>query len=133
MAELPFDRAALWPLVLDRLAGWRRSSPPGALQLFFVAPPARVHGSFALSEGVAAADELFLRDLVASVHQVGSPGVVVAVARPDGRPGRQDRRLRAALEGRIGGPTRMVELLVVGPDEHRLVGRRPLAAPAHRP
>ena len=67
-------------------------------------------------------DELFLRHVVDVIGRLGLPGVLVAVARRDGRVRRVDRRFRHELERRLADtPTRFRGLFVVGPSASRAV------------
>lgn len=69
-----------------------------------------------------APDELFLRHVVDMAGRLGLPGVLVAVARADGRVRRVDRRFGQELATRLAGtPTRFRGLYVVGRSASRPV------------
>jgi len=125
--------------VLASLRDWRTTAAEDTVRLLFVAPPAEIRAAFDLPDLGIAADELFLRDLMATVVEIGTPGVVVAVARPSGRPLRRDRRLRAVLAARFAtSPVALVDVMLVGRDDHwppaaRCPGARAGAGVLRRP
>lgn len=129
-----WELGALRSAVVRTLAGWRGLAPAGRLRLTFVAPPALVRGGFDLAESADGFDEIYLRDLVAQAEAVGTPGVVIALCRPDGRPLRRDRTLRRLLALRMAtSPVLLADFLIVGPDrESPLPARRCQGAPARK-
>jgi hypothetical protein len=123
--ECHLDPSAARAAVLHSLAPWRQQAVEGQVRLVFLAPPAVVRAGFDLAEPVVAADELYLRDLLARAVEVGTPAVTVVLARAAGRALRSDRRFGAELRRRFdAAPVRLVDVLVVGPDAHVALGPR---------
>ncbi|HWB67482.1 MAG TPA: hypothetical protein VG708_11720 [Mycobacteriales bacterium] len=94
-----------------------RGTRDGGLLAVFCDDAGRLLLPVEFDEGTSCVDELFLRYLVAVICDIALPAVVLAVARRSGRPARIDRALWRELSSRLsGGPTRLVDLLVVGSD-----------------
>jgi hypothetical protein len=119
------DPVRLRPAVIDALATWRKAVEDGTVRLLFVAPPGEIRSRLDLVERADGYDELFLRDLVDRIAQVGTPGTVVSLARTDARPRRRDRTLCRELNARLApSPVCLVDFLTVGTASAWSVPRR---------
>jgi hypothetical protein len=108
--------------------------PEGALRAVFLDHRGAILLTVGFDEGTDHVDELFLRHLVATVDDLAVPAVVFAVMRRSARPTRIDKLLWRELGRRLAsGPTRLLDVLVIGPTEQWSVGQSlALTSPAAR-
>lgn len=115
---MPASTAPLDPIlkaVVAHPAGWSE----GALRAVFLSGRGRVLLTVGFDEGTRAVDELYLRHVVATVGDLPVATVAFAVLRATGRPCRIDRVLWRELSARLAdGPTRLLDLVVVGLERH---------------
>src|SRR5436305_3056461 len=127
LVAVPDGRAAWLGLVVERLrsrmeAGAVRPSD-GMVWLAHVGGDGVPRLFSRVSDPVADLDELYLLDLLGTLHAIGLPRAMVAIWRDDGQPVAVDRRLTRDLLDRLTADsgTTLEAVVVVSPTGHRVV------------
>jgi len=131
LSPVPDERAARRAVVVERLRSRIEAGEvapfDGMVWLAHLDADWRPRLFSRVADPVTDLDELYLLDVLSTLHAIGLPGVTVAIWRASGLPAAVDRRLARDLARRLGGGgggddgTVLDAVLVVGRGGHRVV------------